>query len=60
MPLLKSAVTSPNPLLNFCAYASDFGVLNHLKRCLTNVNSKICEIMLNTKQRQGGSMVMKF
>ena len=42
MPLLKGVVANPNPLLNFCLYESDFGVLNHLKRRLINMNSTIC------------------
>ena len=60
MPLLKGLVSIINPLLIFYRYASDFGALNHLKRRLINVNSNVCKIMLNNKQIQVGSLVMKF
>ena len=57
---MKALVESLNPLLNFYVYALDFGVLNHLKRRLINMNSTICEIMLRNQHMQGGSLVMKF
>ena len=60
MPVLNDLVASINPLINWCVFASDFGVLNHLRRHQINVNSTICAIMLNKKMRQVGSLVMKF
>ena len=60
MPLLKGWVENTNPLLKLYIYASDFGVLNHLKRRTINANFTICTIILNKKQRQGGSPVMEF
>ena len=60
MPLLKDLVESLNKLLNFCVFASDFGVLNHLRIHRMNVNSTICAIMVNKKLSQGGSLVMNF
>ena len=60
MPLLKGLVVSLNPLLNFCVFASDFGVLNHMRRHQMNLNSTICAVMLKKNLRQEGSLVMKF
>ena len=60
IPLLKVLVASINPMLNFCLFASDFGVINDLRRLQINMVSTICAIILKKKLKQGGSLVMKF
>ena len=48
------------PIAQLLRSASDFGVLNHLRRHQINVDYKICEIMLKKKIMQGGSLVVNF